>query len=1047
VAIRELVRKNVLPATYQIHHAERIKDNRFFKENVLTNIEIETLPVTFVEKDPFYQWVATPSILFSHARFTNLRMGLLNALWMGLPLVHNSPILCNLHPVLQSTFYMGNHIEGMMAAFSYLHANPTAWYAARNAIRSAMMHTFGIEGKQVEWIGVVGEVCSAVPLPLMVASPAPPAPPAPSAPPAPPSPFIPLDGAIRIAFSDMWPGFNYDCNFIMDALRHEDPSHTFHGTTYDASSQPPHLVICGPYSTNWKAIPSIIPKVYFSAENWTIPSENAFALYLTSQRMEDTTHLRVPTWMTFVDWFTTSTTLPTNVEDNPIRLPVSLAMNPHPVPFEQRSQFCGFVVSNGVCEFRNKAFETMNNYKPVNSGGALYNNIGGQLSLKYPGGGCGDISKHHFFAEHKFTISFENAQSPGYITEKLLHAKMAGCVPLYWGDADTTSDFVPNSFINVSHVRDPALLVPLMKKLEAHPDMCAKIAATPLLDETKKQNALHVISTMCRKLLAILRIEPVKKEIAGIQKTFVINLDTRPDRWEKLMAAEPYLQPLVERVSGVNGKTLTMTQEIYDMFDRNEFQWKKSIIGCNLSHISVWKKIAQEKDGYYLVLEDDVRFQPGWREQWETYVKDIPDDADLLYLGGVLPPNKGVLPMATEHVNAHWSKIKPNTFFSPVPTPVFHFCAYSYILTPRGAQRLMSYLTNSDKKSFTVSDHLLGHPSIGLTKYFTNPLLSYCFQEEDPIYTQSQFNDLHREDTFDSDIWNNKECFTVEDLTPFFMKEPVKELALYHIEQEGEVNLYEDQWLKDMMGITFHPSPLRPETEIVPYTWFLIQRPHVQRCAQMLHQLNAMNIPFKVLHLSDEFGTDDISFYSLPWCRAVIRNYVRPDVPQASHIVTIPLGYHHKAVTQKAWEQRDLVWSFHGTDWFDRQTQLNSFSSLVPHSCHLQPDWNHPTATKEKSYLSILGNSKFCPILKGNNEETFRLYEALEAGTLPVTTISNPVYLQWFNDQMGLSSLYAWTNPSLTMQSNTITEDLRMEVGRRWSSWKQRVMMACRELL
>jgi hypothetical protein len=83
----------------------------------------------------------------------------------------------------------------------------------------------------------------------------------------------------------------------------------------------------------------------------------------------------------------------------------------------------------------------INNYKRVNSGGALYNNIGGQLALLYPGGGCGDLSKHHFFKQHKFTISFENSQAPGYITEKVLHSKMAGCIPLYWGDKDTDTDF------------------------------------------------------------------------------------------------------------------------------------------------------------------------------------------------------------------------------------------------------------------------------------------------------------------------------------------------------------------------------------------------------------------------------------------------------------------------------------------------------------------------------------------------------------------------------------------------------------------------------
>jgi hypothetical protein len=131
-------------------------------------------------------------------------------------------------------------------------------------------------------------------------------------------------------------------------------------------------------------------------------------------------------------------------------------------------------------------------------------------------------------------------------------------------------------------------------------------------------------------------------------------------------------------------------------------------------------------------------------------------------------------------------------------------------------------LGNSETKSFTVSDHLLGHPSVGLVKYFTNPLLSYCFQEEDPVYVNSQFNDLHREDTFDSDLWNNKECFSEEDLAPF--KEPVAiqttevfqpqeiqpsaplappPLDVYYMPNDNKpLHLYEQKWLEDIMGVT-----------------------------------------------------------------------------------------------------------------------------------------------------------------------------------------------------------------------------------------------------
>ena len=146
--------------------------------------------------------------------------------------------------------------------------------------------------------------------------------------------------------------------------------------------------------------------------------------------------------------------------------------------------------------------------------------------------------------------------------------------------------------------------------------------------------------------------------------------------------------------------------------------------------------------------------------------------------------------------------------------------------------------------------------------------------------------------------------------------------------------------------------------------------------------------------------------------------------------------------------ERRWLWSFHGTDWFDRSTQLYDFQSFVPHSCHLQPDWNHSSGTKQVDYLSILGNSKFCPILKGNHSETFRFYEALEAGVLPVfgNTIT-PQFISWVKEHIDLSSLYDWTVKESIEQSDEINEHARQRMMEQWFIWKEKIKAACQTLL
>jgi len=427
VAIKELHQKKIINATYKFHHMEDIKDNRFFKENIWNNLEADGLPIEMVHN---FEYLTANTILLSHLRFTPLRFALLEALAQGVPLIHNSIVIKDLHPYLQETYYEGNDIKGICRAFSYFQAHQKEWVESVNEIQAAIEKRFGMATHKDAWKCIFAlydvqkgeeqqeeeqqeeeqeqkekqEQKQKQKVPI-----------APIVPIAPKAPTT-----LCIAFSDMWPGFNPHSNLILDTLRHFNTTYEEIIGTYDVSH--PDILIFGPYSEKWKSIPSV-PKVFFSGENWTEPTDPTIALSITSSRKEDATHLRIPTWMSYIDWFSASTELPVTSEDNPIRIPLHFAMHPHPKPFQERTKFCGFVVSNPSCTFRNETFQKVNEYKKVNSGGALYNNIGGQLQLKYAGGGCGDISKYHFFSEHQFSISFENSQSPGYVTEKLFMQK------------------------------------------------------------------------------------------------------------------------------------------------------------------------------------------------------------------------------------------------------------------------------------------------------------------------------------------------------------------------------------------------------------------------------------------------------------------------------------------------------------------------------------------------------------------------------------------------------------------------------------------------
>jgi hypothetical protein len=189
---------------------ERIKDNRFLKENVLNNIEIQNFPVKFEEKEPYYNWINTNCVIFSHSRFVPIRIGLLNALWLGIPLIHNSPIIKTIHISLEKMFYFGNKITEICSVFNTFTTNQDLFYNSIDDIKKSIISRFGIMTHLSSWntfldnnIGQYEVVQSKVDKSKTVESKT-------------VEPKVDKSKAyITIAFSDMWPGFNYNTNFYL----------------------------------------------------------------------------------------------------------------------------------------------------------------------------------------------------------------------------------------------------------------------------------------------------------------------------------------------------------------------------------------------------------------------------------------------------------------------------------------------------------------------------------------------------------------------------------------------------------------------------------------------------------------------------------------------------------------------------------------------------------------------------------------------------------------------------------------------------------------
>lgn len=102
-----------------------------------------------------------------------------------------------------------------------------------------------------------------------------------------------------------------------------------------------------------------------------------------------------------------------------------------------------------------------------------------------------------------------------------------------------------------------------------------------------------------------------------------INLDERPDK-RAITEAEFAKHGLtVERVSGIKGNPNGL-----------QTVGKAGDVGCTLSHVKCIQLAKERGWDKVLIFEDDVALRDNYGELFCNYVRQVPDDWDMVYLGG-----------------------------------------------------------------------------------------------------------------------------------------------------------------------------------------------------------------------------------------------------------------------------------------------------------------------------------------------------------------------------------------------------------------------------
>lgn len=181
----------------------------------------------------------------------------------------------------------------------------------------------------------------------------------------------------------------------------------------------------------------------------------------------DDRNIRIPLWYFYIDWFGVDT------YDNPEYLiPVNYLYEDNIFSKKEKTKFCSAVFSKNN-DLRFVMSNKLESYKKVDCYGKVHTN-------KLPDG---ELHKMNIISDYKFNLCFENTISPGYFTEKLLQAKISGCIPLYHSDKTYVSDFNEKCCINLIDFKNQDDFIEYIKEVDNDDNLYNKIKSEPLFNE------------------------------------------------------------------------------------------------------------------------------------------------------------------------------------------------------------------------------------------------------------------------------------------------------------------------------------------------------------------------------------------------------------------------------------------------------------------------------------------------------------------------------------------------------------------------------------
>lgn len=253
---------------------------------------------------------------------------------------------------------------------------------------------------------------------------------------------------IKISFCDFWPTFDNQNNYLVNLLQRQ---------YFLEITDQPDFIIYSVFGNKHKTYQCT--KIFFTGEN-VRPDFSQCDYAFTFDYLENDRHFRLPLY----GWWADAEHL---IKTPDLDVEKILA---------SKTNFCNFIYGNPNALKRIGFFNKLSEYKQVDSGGTLFNNIGRIIT---------ESIKVDFIKDYKFTIAFENCEQPGYTTEKLVQPMLVYSLPIYWGNSLIDRDFNTRSFLNYYDFESEEALIQKIIELDQNDELYLEYLRQPYYNKNR----------------------------------------------------------------------------------------------------------------------------------------------------------------------------------------------------------------------------------------------------------------------------------------------------------------------------------------------------------------------------------------------------------------------------------------------------------------------------------------------------------------------------------------------------------------------------------